>query len=256
VPTVRLPSLPLWEAEWPADKLAKKKASGERAFAQGFHLRVYAEGERMFPSFADCISMAVRLDEVLKRRLPAYVGVDLASSKRPGNVIFVLGIESGSLMRYPLEILRGAWSSPETAARLAEVNLRHDVRVIMVEDNGYQKSLVDWLRTMRGIPGDLWMKVEPYTTTAITKRNQEIGLPSMEVELKNGGWAIPEKHPPPCTGEIACPCSWCTWKREMKDYPHAAQTDTVLGMYFAREAAIRWASAGMAPPSLGDTLAR
>lgn len=251
MPTIRLPSLPLWEERWNREALIKKKAAGERAFARGFHLQAYSDEERMFRSFPDCFQAGLRLDEVMARRYPAYVGVDLAGKKRPGNAIFVTGL-AGDGTRYPLEVLRGAWSSPETAARLAEINLRHDVRIIMVENNAYQGALVDWIRQAARGPSDMWTKVEEYTTTAATKTHHEIGLPALEVEFKNRAWAIPTMHPPPCEAGPACACPWCTWKREVADYPMSATSDCLMACFFSREAISRWGALTARQANIAD----
>ena len=36
--------------------------------------------------------------------------------------------------------------------------------------------------------------------------------------------------------QLTCQCPFCTWVREMKDYPIGKYDDTVMGSYFAREA--------------------
>ena len=137
-----------------------------------------------------------------------------------------------------MEILTGGWKSPEVASKLGDVNARHpNLRVIMVENNGYQQSLVDWIKQSPG-ENQFWFKVESYTTGFQTKVNPLYGVPGMEVEFKNKAWVIPsaefEGHAPHCR------CGWCVWKSEVHDYPMSATTDTVMAMQFCREAISLW----------------
>jgi hypothetical protein len=250
--TIKLPSLPTWKV-WPPERLRSEQERNPRAFARGFQMKAFSDDERMFPSFTECYAHGVVVGEIARRRLPTFVGVDLAGTSRPGNVIFVVAVDPVSQRRYPLEILAGAWKSPEVAGQIAGVCMRHDVRFIMVENNGYQQALVDWIRhSVR--EHAFWYKVESYTTTGKTKRDLEYGMPSMEVEYKNKAWVIPadefEGHP------ATCRCGWCLWTGEVKDYPMGATSDTVMAQHFAREAIVRWGVAAPKAQALGDINAR
>jgi hypothetical protein len=63
-------------------------------------------------------------------------------------------------------------------------------------------------------------------------------MPSLEVEFKNKAWIVPHDefagHP------LVCRCGWCVWNSEVRDYPMSATTDTVMAMWFCREAIARW----------------
>jgi hypothetical protein len=232
----KLPDLPVW-SHWNRERLMAEKERNPRAYARGFEMRAFSDEERMFPSFTSCYAHGIVTGEVARRGWPVFIGVDLAGDKRPGNVIFVLAIDPSTHRRYPLEIVTGAWTSPVLAGHLGDVVARHpNVRVIMVENNGYQQALIDWIK--HGVTDySWWFKVESFTTGA-NKMKPEIGLPSLEVEFHNKAWVIPadefEGHPP------VCRCGWCTWVRETMDYPMSAQTDTVMGAWFAREGVARW----------------
>lgn len=191
----------------------------------------------MFPSLTTCYASGVVLGEWQRRQLPAFVGVDLAGDKRPGNAITVLGLDPVTKRRYMLEApMFGAWKSPETAGHIGDLCARHNVRFIMVENNAYQQSLVDWIRHALK-QHDFWFKVESFTTGS-NKANPTYGLPSLEVEFKNQAWVIPrdefEGHDP------ACRCGWCVWIRQMRLYPRGAASDGVMSAWFAREAISRW----------------
>lgn len=236
----RLPSLPLW-SHWNQERLIREEATNPRSFARGFQMRAFTDDERKFPSFVGCYTPGIVVGDITRRGWPVYVGVDLASDKRPGNVIFVLAVDPSSQRRYPLEILCGAWTSPDTARQMAGVCSRHpNVRHIMVENNAYQQSIIDWIRNNKQ-DYSFWHKIESFTTGAKNKADPNYGLPGLEVEFKNKAWVIPssefESH------HLTCRCGWCTWVAETKDYPMVGTFDTVMAMWFAREAVYRW------PPS-------
>jgi len=236
-PVRMLPAVPPW-SHWPTQRLRQEEAEKPRSFSRGFRQIAFTDEERMFPSFKSCYVPGIVTGEIARRGWPVFVGVDLAGDKRPGNVIFVIALDPSTQRRYPVEVLCGAWKSPEVAAQLAAVHGRHpNLRCIMVENNGYQQSLVDWIRQS---PGDnsYWYLVEPYTTGYASKANEIFGMPGLEIEFKNKAWAIPmsefEGHPPHCR------CGWCTWVAETRDYPMGSATNTVMAMFFGREAISKW----------------
>jgi hypothetical protein len=236
-PSLKLSSVPPW-SHWPTPRLREEQETNPRSFERGFRQRAFSDSERMFPSFTTCFTPGIVTGEIARRGWPTFAGVDLSSAQRPGNVIFVVAVDPLSQRRYPVEILRGDWKSPEVATQLAGVNTRHpNLRIIMVENNGYQNSLIEWVQHSPG-ENQYWFKIEPYTTGQNTKINPTYGMPGMEVEFKNRAWVIPlsefEGHPPHCS------CAWCTWIGEMKDYPMSAFTDTCMAMQFAREAISKW----------------
>lgn len=201
-------------------------------------MRAFSDDERMYPSFQTCFSSGVVTGEITRRAWPVFMGVDLAGTKRPGNVIFIAAMDPATQKRYPLEILTGNWTSPETARQLSMATARHpNVRYIMVENNGYQQALIDWVKSS---PNDhsFWYKIESYTTTGVTKNSLTVGMPSLEVEFKNKAWVVPYDE---FAGHaVTCHCGWCTWKTEVRDYPMSATTDTVMAMWFCREAISKW----------------
>ncbi len=211
-------------------------------------MRAFDDSERLFPSFRTCYSHGIVVGEVARRGWPVFIGVDLAGPKRPGTAIVVIALDPATQRRFPIEVLVGAWTSPETAKRLADVQTRHpNVRFIMVENNGYQQALIDWIRSS---PQDhsYWFKIEAFTTGA-NKHAPEVGLPSLEVEFKNRAWVVPidefQGHP------VTCRCGWCIWNAEMTDFPMGASSDCVMSCWFAREAIARWGGGANLARGLG-----
>jgi hypothetical protein len=243
-------SLPLWEPKFSRANL-DKLANNEAMYARGYRMHAISPGDLLFPSFASCYAPGVVLAEVIARRYPAYVGVDLAGTTRPGNCIFVLGVEPGTQRRYALEVLYGNWSSPTTAGHVAEVCTRHNVQWIQVENNAYQQALIDWMRKEK--TGGIWTKVEPFTTGK-NKADPTYGLASLEVELKNRSWVLPEAewH----DHDATCVCGWCRWKREMGMFPQYPTWDGCMAAWFARDAANKWAPTTAAGRKLGNLNAR
>ncbi len=245
---IELPDIALW-SQWPEHKLREKKDDDARSFARGYQMQAIDDSELMFPSFKTCREHSVKIGDIARAGWPCFAGVDLASDKRPGTVIFVMAVEPGTLRRYPLSVRLGRWTSPQTFQQLNQVLLDFpSIQTILVENNAYQQSLIDWIQTLGG--GAMWVKVEPFTTTQYNKANPMYGLPSLEAEFHKRWWAIPyneyEHHPPTCR------CGWCMWDQQMCTYPQGEITDAVMACWFAREALNRWTGiAGSIGTSVG-----
>jgi hypothetical protein len=210
-------------------------------------MQAFTDAERWFPSFKTCFTSGIVVGDIIRRGLPCYAGVDLSGAQRPGNVIFVAAVDDAG-RRYPVEILRGGWTATETARQIYGVSQRHpNLRYIMVENNGYQQSLIDIIKSEPSWP-ELYYKVESFTTGQRNKADVNYGLRSLEIEFSKKQWVIPESefasHPP------SCQCGWCAWRDEMSNYPFAGEGDTVMGCWFCREAIARYGG-NRAASSLG-----
>ena len=101
----------------------------------------------------------------------------------------------------------------------------------MIENNGYQDALLEWIDEKAGSKR-LALPLRPYTT-GTKKMDEGVGLPSLAAEIDNGKWEIllgDREH------EEDCPCNFCTWINEMMGYPIETYSDTVMACFFAREA--------------------
>lgn len=242
-----LPSIPTWKTKHPKEAL-DDLARDEGLWNRGYAMNPISPGELKFPSWEKCRKTGFTLSQLWERKLPAYVGVDLSSKARPGNAIIAVGLEPPVMRRYVLEIRYGAWSSPDTAAALAEVCSHHNVQWIQVENNAYQQSIIDWVkREKANFP--YWMKIMPFTTGQ-GKADPQYGLPGLEVEFKNDAWVVPygeyEGHP------TTCVCDWCHLDQEVRQYPRAATSDGVMAMWFARDAANKWVPRAGGPRVRGN----
>lgn len=229
-----LPDVPTWSPKFSQENLVK--ISGTRQFDRGFRQQAISDGELMFPSFETCFEPALALGDLVTRRLPAYIGVDLSGPKRPGNFIVVLGLEPTTGRRIPLEVRHGAWTSPETAENINDVCSRHAVEWVMVENNAYQDSIIDWIKANKHA-FNFWQRIDAFTTGK-NKADEDYGLPGLEIEYKNKAWSIASSA---WSGhQSTCLCSWCAWRRQIKMYPRGSATDAVMATWFANSAIQRY----------------
>lgn len=207
---------------WSKEKLIQRcEEIGERAFARGFRQKAISSEELTFSHFKQCI----KYGETMPQWQYSFTGVDLSSTTRPGVVIITIGI-SGDLALYPIDIRIGAWSSPETAEQIKDVYEKYKSPAILIEDNAYQSSLIEWMQTknFKNIP------IVPFTT-GLNKRSIEIGLPALDVQFERNMWKIyaPEH-------QTGCNCNWCRLIREFKSHPGYSTSDCVMAFWFAERA--------------------
>lgn len=209
--------------------LKQRRVDSPKTFQLGYQNKALVDGDLTYPSFDLCCTKTnsiVPSSLVQNAGWRFYVGVDLAGKKRPGNVIFTLAVDPTRDVRVPVDIRRGAWTSDQTARQIVEVYRKFSPDVIMVENNGYQQSLIDWMRVLPGVPS---LPIYAHTTGA-NKINPEIGIISLQVEFDGRMWEIylPDHG-------IVCDCAWCVWAEEMRGHPAATSTDCVMACWFARE---------------------
>lgn len=229
--------LALWSAQWTSDLLKRKHEDiGDRAFAQGYRMRPYAEGERTFQHWADAIELGA--EESVKPSvwpLPDnlyFFGVDISGPARPGNVIFVAAVDPQYRCRPAhVEVIQG--SSPELARAITRLSAIYRPKIVMVENNATQSAILEWASELpREYP---WQAVLfPWTTTSVNKWDATVGLPGLDVEFERGQWIVPAWLSP--AHRMDCQCGACQWVREMRDHPMHETTDCVMAMWFARNA--------------------
>ncbi len=219
------------DIRWTKESFLRIKEQDPRLFARGYQMLPFSDSERAFPSFKSCYSHGVVTGEIARRGWPIFIGVDLSGKSRAGNVIFVLAVDPHTQRRYPIEILNGAWSSPETAEKLVQMHGKYpNTRAIIVESNGYQQSLIDWMQSSPGV-NTCWFLIDAFVTGGLNKNSKEMGVKSLEVEFKNKAWVIPadefEGH------NMQCKCGWCMWTSQMIDYPQSLNDDHVMACFSA-----------------------
>jgi hypothetical protein len=226
-------NLPLWHEKWGKQVLIKKcgtTAMSKRSFEFGFRLRALTSTDLTFPSFRECIKHGVSPIDLVSKEWLYYTGVDLSTTKRRGNVIFTLAFNPKTNTKIPVDIRAGAWTSPEVARQLADVDKQFSPEIIMVETNAMQTSLVEWIKEYSK-DFLFWDRISSYQTKGNVKR-AETGLPGLETEFNNKGWiiAVEEEH------SVECGCGFCTFISEMNSYPFSTTTDAIMACWFARVA--------------------
>jgi len=232
---------PVWPEAWSTERLEQRSREiGSLAFARGFRLVPMADEDAMFRTIADCLRPDLSLDDV-DARWPRFTGVDLGHSKRksqgrgrysrkekPYTVIFTLAVDPDG-RRWPVEIRRGHWSGPDTARQVLDVHAEHHPLVIMIESNAYQATVLDWIRL---VSPDASIPLKPFVTGA-QKADEQLGLPGLQAEFESGAWIIPTDG----LDVEELESSWRAWVHEMRSYPVAPLSDTVMACWFAQAGA-------------------
>ena len=232
---------------WGEAELRKRHAENERSFDRGFRLRAYSDDEATFPSFKKCRQSGIVLGDIQRNDAwPAFVGVDLSSKKRAGNAISVIRVDPARRYRYPVDIRFIAKPGPEVCDAIAEVDALYKPVVVMVEDNGYQDTIMDWIGDQKArFP--FWLKVEPTQTTSGRKGDAERGLPGLEVEFKNGAWAFPySEYEGASRDEPGARGAWARLDYEFNFHPIASSDDGVMSVWFARQGIEQFGGFGVA----------
>jgi len=224
--------LHLW-SRWSTEKLREYAQSRPGAYRRGMRQEAIENDAIMFPSFLKCWKPFDPSSSagIIKKEFPKVIGVDLSSEKRPGTVLFCAAQDPSTQQRYPVEIRIGKWSAPETARQIADMDRIWQPQKIVVENNAYQQSLIDWIgESPRNHP--FHSKLLPFTTGR-QKADPDFGLPSLEMEFSKGLWVISNSF---IRGhDYYCGCGFCTWKRQMMTYPNSEGNDVVMACWFCRE---------------------
>ena len=222
----------LWPDMWDLPALeARRDLIGAREFERQFNNRPYTKGERAFSweAIKACFDDTIAPGQYQGSTPVRVGGYDLATSLKDDAsrfVAFMLGMTPDK--KYvPLEIIRGQVSVPTQEDTVVAMHERWTPAVHRVENNAYQDALVQYLAVRPKKPKGL--KVEGYMTGK-QKFDPMVGVPSLAPSFEAGQWIIPTKggH----DGQGACGCPYCTWLRELKNFP-AGLIDTVMGCWFA-----------------------
>lgn len=229
-------NLPLWEERWGREALiARCTDIGIRSFGRGFRQRAFSPSDRVFPSFEKCVLRGCNPWGIATPQWKFVSGVDLSTNAREGNVIATTAVDPVSGLRVPVDLRIGDWSSPQTAQEILSVWKTFQPEVILVENNAYQQSLVDWIKHTCGRTD---VPIKPFTTTR-NKVDPDMGLPALEVEFFNEAWrfCLPN-HLYPCRENAGQKCNWCRLYDEFSSYPASATSDVVMACWFCRQAAL------------------
>ena len=227
----------IWPEHWPRERLIERcEDIGQIEYDRNFRHMVVSESDRLFT------------DETIKRmqkpkifitdtphNWPKFAGVDLAISHETDasrTVIYTLALNPKTRVRRVMDIKAGRWTSPRQAKEIWEQYKKWKHQRVMVEVNGYQQALVDWMKQS----GYGSIPIRSFFTTGHNKLSIDAGINSLSVEMENGNWEVPfADHDQ--SGMIDCQCKFHRWFNELRYYPRGSSTDFVMAGWLAREAA-------------------
>jgi len=231
---------PTWRGKWPLQRLLEKRTGmTETAFARKYLCRVLSEGLRRFKrAWIDHMfrqGKGRRLGTWPRWRgalLRCVTGVDIGIGQRDVDAltsIFTLAVEPRSKRRIVVELKSGHWTGPEILDELEKTTTAYGSELI-VESNAAQKFIAQFSRE-RGIA------VRTYFTTASNKFDEELGVESLAVEMRNGLWIVPS---PTGRLEDADP-ELRAWAEELLEFDPAQHTgDRLMASWIARQGALGW----------------
>lgn len=230
---------PIWEKKWNRERLQWKLENiGKRAFDRGFKNKALSDEDALFSEdllvgcYDDTFEFGKLPEDFPSKEVRYYGGADIGAgkSKLKGaySGIFTIAVHNG--VKVPMSIARGRYKSPQFARLiLSEIeHFKHDL--VNVENNAQQEALIQWIDEIAS--SDALPPIRGFFTGS-QKFDEDVGLPSMTVEMERKGWRIPDprKHKQPCK------CGLCVWVKELVEYPIGKYKDTVMMSWFAREAA-------------------
>ena len=215
-----------WPERWTKEELVRKfKEMGAQAFNRAFRLIPQSEHESSFPP--EILRRVFKPLEA-KGKYEGWItvgGVDpgMGEKGRTYTVVLTVAYDPVSRQRVVLNLRRGKFSSPETAAVIASEYQKYKHSVVGVENNAYQNALISWMSSYgySGIP------IEPIQTQS-SRNYIRILAQTLAIEMEQGLWNIfTEEH------DITCKCDWCSLKKELYDYPFGSHNDIVSALCIA-----------------------
>ncbi len=228
----------LEESTWPevysTKFLMDSREEDLRAFESQMMLKPYNTQDFMFKTehVEACLSSVTTDLPIYNKEWRYYAGVDLGSRQErrsTDSCLFVIGLDRAG--RYhPAAIVRSKASAPEFMDMIVEYHRNYNFELVMVENNHYQQSMVDFLNMQKvSIP------VEGQTTSS-NKSSLENGVPAMIPTFAQGRWVIPIDT----THYLSdCTCEVCTWIQELLQYPHGRGLDAMMASWLAWKAVHR-----------------
>jgi hypothetical protein len=224
----------LWDDRWGVDELEAARADmGQREFDRGFRQMAISEGDLAFQpgAIAKCLDSTFTMVPSMEEGshwldTPRYAGVDLAIAdiEQEGSyfVCTVIAVDRAKQCWVLwVERHRGLTFNQQLTV-LADVHKRFNIRLFKVESNYYQKAIVQSGQE-KNLP------VEGYVTTAVTKKDLQIGVPSMGAEFEQGRWHLPQ-------GDARSIRMLEPLLDELHVFPLPGyKDDCVMSLFFARE---------------------
>lgn len=234
--------IPRWPEQWPLKRiLERRRNSVEATFVRKYLCRVRLDSMSRFREvWLDRMKRLGKGRTLLAEaprayargpRLPCFTGVDLGVGKKESNAktcIFTIALGKRG-ERLIVDIESGRWQAPEIIDRIASAQMRFDSEML-VENNGAQQFLIDMCHGR--------VSVNAFTTTAAKKFDEEWGVESLAVEMRNGWWVLPSGRDGETVHEEAH-----EWLEGLRHYdPETHTSDHVMASWLARECLRRYAA--------------
>ena len=192
---------------WPLERLMQKQRTmSQMEFDRQFRCKASAgsiaafTAETLQPSLDAGHGLQIGVGGTLDPSVVVVSGIDLAISRRhtgDRTVIFTGQVRNG--VKTPLDVRVGRWEIEEIVRQMLEViDMFPNHRAFLVENNAAQDYLLqvlgntDMLRVLGARDYHLnRLRVEPFTTTAKKKMDEQTGIRSMSVDFRQGRFVIP-----------------------------------------------------------------
>ncbi len=229
--------IPLWSNRWPQKALrGKLRSIGLRRFNQQYRNNPINVEDLTFSFFENTLVYGVNPADIVPRGAEFYTGVDISSSRRPGSVIFSYAYDRKNDLRIVWgDLIKiGRWKGPELRDKLVFEYKRLNSRVIVVESNAIQQTVIEFMResTKKG-EDQLKLPLQSFSTQTTNKNHPDLGLESVNVAFENDKWRFlveGRKH------ADACICNMCKAIKEFTQHPSHPTTDIVMAAWFADNA--------------------
>lgn len=228
--------VPIWPEEWPLERLLDRyDNTSEPVFLRKYLCRTRVDTSGRFRSAwldnmvrlgtGRTMMTEAPLAQGGVRRFRCFTGVDLGVGLGASNAltcIFTIAIDDRN-RRLICELKSGRWTAPEIIDRLVDTQRRFGSK-LGVENNGAQNFLVQMAGERMQVQG---------LTTGSNKHNEEFGVESLAVEIRNGLWVAPSgKLGVEVDPEVRA------WMNEMLHYnPEEHTGDRLMASWIAREMA-------------------
>jgi hypothetical protein len=224
-----------WKEKWPRHQVILRASRlGIRSFNRGLRQRPYSDDDTLFN--AEHIEAACRWDMSTRdvpEEWPRFLGADLSSDQRPGTVVTVIARDPRTGKKALLAVKRGQWGwSAKTAHTIFEMFTTYKCRMGFVENNAAQATMLELIRSLHGVDVPL-----RGFTTGKQKADPLDGLPGLSIEFENDAWVFPLREyisEREYTASSEVP--HVVLIRELLEYPHGANTDCVMSLWFANAA--------------------
>ena len=197
----------LWEDRWPYEKLKMRQSSmGRVAFSRNYQNEVLSEEDQMIKEEwferAKARGDEFKLqDAVIGHQFLIVVqGIDPATGAKTTaqsgwSVIVTIGVDRNNGMRRLLNIQRGQWKSGELRAQIRRQCEAFQPKLIKVESNAFQITLVQDFKEESSSVADLIRG----SVTGSEKWSEEIGLGSVALLFENDKIILPNDKSDPRT---------------------------------------------------------